>query len=154
MDSILSGLVFFNDTDIFQNYGAFLVENQRGGLDNITELLTPSSAKADTAVNIREENGERYSDTLTPANEPRDVTLHFAIYAPTQQQWFSRFKSFISFLKQGDKGWISAKFPQLGLTLRLKYSECTTFTPLTYLWHEGVHAAKFKVKFREPQPVI
>lgn len=45
-------------------------------------------------------------------------------------------------------------FPQLDLQLRVKYADCTKFTPLTYLWTEGVHAGKFKVKFREPNPII
>ena len=44
--------------------------------------------------------------------------------------------------------------PQLDLQLRVKYADCTKFTPLTYLWTEGVHAGKFRVKFREPKPII
>ncbi len=46
------------------------------------------------------------------------------------------------------------RFPQLDLQLRVKYADCTKFTPLTYLWREGVHAGKFRVKFREPKPII
>jgi hypothetical protein len=62
--------------------------------------------------------------------------------------------AFINFLKAGKNGWLDIKFVQLDLTLHVKYTESTKFTPLTYLWEEGVHAGKFKVKFREPVPII
>lgn len=154
MDKILSGLVLMNGTDIWREYGAFLAEEKRGGMDNLTAILTPSKAKADVAVNIREEQGEKYSATLTPMNEPRDVTLCFALYNKTQAGWLKAYFSFINFLKQGDGGWIDIRLPQLDLTLHVKYTDSTKFTPLTYIWKEGVHAGRFKVKFREPVPII
>ncbi|MDO4164056.1 MAG: hypothetical protein Q4D56_06680 [Bacteroides sp.] len=154
MDKILSGLVLINETDIWTTYGAFLVEDKRGGMDNLTSILTPSKAKEDTAVDFREEHGEKYLSTLTPRNEARDVTLHFALYAQTQATWLTKYRAFISFLKTGTNGWLDINFPQIDLTLHVKYSDSTKFTPLTYLWKEGVHAAKFKVKFREPVPII
>ena len=77
MGNILSGLVLVNGTDIWTEYGVFLVEERRGGMENLTAILTPSQAKKDTAVDIREEHGEKYSTVLTPRNEARDVTLHF-----------------------------------------------------------------------------
>ena len=61
MGNILSGLVMVNGTDIWTEYGVFLVEDRRGGMDNLTAILTPSKAKKDTAVDIREEHGEKYS---------------------------------------------------------------------------------------------
>ena len=154
MDKILGGLVLMNGTDIWTEYGAFLAEEKRGGMDNLTAILTPSKAKKDTAVNIREEQGEKYSSTLTPRNEPRDVTLCFALYNKTQAGWLKSYFAFINFLKQGNGGWIDISFPQLDLTLHVKYSDSTKFTPLTYIWKEGVHAGRFKVKFREPVPII
>ena len=154
MEKILSGLVLMNGTDIWEEYGVFLAEEKRGGMDNLTAILTPSKAKADTAVNIREEQGEKYSPTLTPRNEPRDVTLCFALYAKTRAGWLRSYLSFIRFLKEGKDGWIDILLPQLELTLRVKYSDSPKFTPLTYLWKEGVHAGRFKVKFREPVPII
>lgn len=105
MEKILGGLVLVNGTDIWSTYGVFLVEDKRGGMDNLTAILTPSKTKTDTAVNGRD-------------------------------------------------GWLEISFPQLALTLRVKYTDCSKFQPLTYLWKEGVHAGKFKVKFREPVPVI
>ena len=76
MDKILGGLVLMNGTDIWTEYGVFLAEEKRGGMDNLTAILTPSKAKADTAVNIREEHGEKHSSTLTPRN---------AVLRPVQQ---------------------------------------------------------------------
>ena len=54
MGNILSGLVLVNGTDIWTEYGVFLVEDRRGGMENLTAILTPSKAKKDTAVDIRE----------------------------------------------------------------------------------------------------
>ena len=140
MEKILGGLVLVNGTDIWSTYGVFLVEDKRGGMDNLTAILTPSKTKTDTAVNIREEDGEKYSSVLTPRK--------------TQAGWLKKYFEFINFLKKGRDGWLEISFPQLALTLRVKYTDCSKFQPLTYLWKEGVHAGKFKVKFREPVPVI
>ena len=142
MEKILGGLVLVNGTDIWSTYGVFLVEDKRGGMDNLTAILTPSKTKTDTAVNIREEDGEKYSSVLTPRNEARDVTLHFALFGKTQAGWLKKYFE------------LEISFPQLALTLRVKYTDCSKFQPLTYLWKEGVHAGKFKVKFREPVPII
>ena len=120
----------------------------------MTAILPPSKTKTDTAVNIREEDGEKYSSVLTPRNEARDVTLHFALFGKTQAGWLKKYFEFINFLKKGRDGWLEISFPQLALTLRVKYTDCSKFQPLTYLWKEGVHAGKFKVKFREPVPII
>jgi len=150
----LSGLVLMNGTDIYTEYGAFLAEEKRGGMDNLTAILTPSKAKGDVAVNIREQHGEKYSAKLDPKNEPRDVTLCFALYNETKAGWLTKYLTFINFLKQGVDGWTDISLPQLGLTLHVKYADCSGFTPLTYIWKEGVHAGRFKVKFREPVPVI
>uniref|UniRef100_UPI004025549B hypothetical protein n=1 Tax=Parabacteroides distasonis TaxID=823 RepID=UPI004025549B len=154
MDKILGGLVLVNAIDIWREYGVFLVEDKRGGMENLAAILTPSKVKAETAVDIREEDGEKYSAVLTPRNEARDVTLHFALYNRTKAGWMKQYFAFVNFLKQGKGGWLDINFPQLELQLRVKYADCTKFTPLTYLWREGVHAGKFKVKFREPVPVI
>ena len=78
------------------------------------------------------------------------MTLHFALFGKTQAGWLKKYFEFINFLKKGRDGWLEISFPQLALTLRVKYTDCSKFQPLTYLWKEGVHAGKFKVKFREP----
>lgn len=58
MGNILSGLVLVNGTDIWTEYGVFLVEDRRGGMENLTAILTPSKAKKDTAVDIRKSTGK------------------------------------------------------------------------------------------------
>lgn len=150
----MEGLLRVNGIDIWKEYGAFLTEEKQGGLDNQTAILSPSKVKSHVSVNIREEHGCRYSKTLVVANEERDVTLHFALYADTKSDWLLKYRSFINFLKSGDNGWLSFHFTELGLTLKMYYVESTSFKPLTYLWKEGKQASSFKVKFREPNPII
>ena len=112
MEPIMGGLFLINGTDIWTEYGVFLTEEKRGGRDNLKAILAASKTKAHTAVDIREENGEKYSDILTVANEARDITLTFALYAPGKGEWLKKYMSFISFLKTGDKGWLSLYFPR------------------------------------------
>lgn len=112
MDKILGGLVLVNGTDIWEEYGVFLAEERRGGMDNLSAILTPSKSKSDTSVNIREEHGEKYSATLTPRNEARDVTLCFALYDRTQAGWLRKYLAFINFLKRGVGGWLDIEFVQ------------------------------------------
>ena len=123
MADILGGLVLVNGTDIWTEYGVFLVEDRRGGMDNLSAILTPSKTKKETAVDIREEDGEKYSAVLTPRNEARDVTLHFALYNKTKEGWLRKYFAFINFLKKGKDGWLDIAFPQLDLTLHAKYTE-------------------------------
>lgn len=151
---ILSGLVLINGADIWEEYGVFLAEEKRGGMDNLTAIMTASKLKKETSVNIREADGEKNFEQLTPRNEPRDVTLCFALYAGTRSGWLRQYMSFIRFLKEGKDGWLDIRFPQLELTLHVRYVECSRFSALTYLWTEGVHAGRFKVKFREPVPIL
>lgn len=155
MDNILGGLLYINETDVWKAYGVFLCEEKKGGKDNLTAILTASKTKNHVAVNIREENGEKHSSTLIVANEARDVTLHFALYADSKTAWLSKYRSFISFLKQGRQGWLNIRLPELeNMTLRVFYEESPNFKPITYLYKDGRQAGRFKVKFREPNPVI
>ena len=118
-----------NGTDIWTEYGVFLVEDRRGGMDNLSAILTPSKTKKETAVDIREEDGEKYSAVLTPRNEARDVTLHFALYNKTKAGWLRKYFAFINFLKKGKDGWLDIAFPQLDLALHVKYTDSPKFTP-------------------------
>ena len=151
---ILNGLVLVNGVDIWQRYGVFLTEERKGGMENLTAIMTASKLKSHVGVNIREESGRRYSHSLVVTNEERDVTLHFAQYAATKAVWLQNYMEFIQFLKSGANGWLDITFTELGLTLRVFYVESSAYRPLTYLWKEGVQASRYKVKFREPNPVI
>lgn len=150
----LKNLVIINGVDIWTEFGAFLTEEKKGGRENQTAIMTPSKVKSHVAVNIREQNGSKYSTELDVRNEERDVTLHFALFAESRSEWLLKYREFISSLKQGENGWLNIRFPELDLTLRVFYVECSGYKPLTYLWREGVHASRFKVKFREPVPIF
>lgn len=156
MEKILGGLVLVNGTDIWTEHGAFLCEEKRGGMENLTAILTASKLKKETAVNIREEDGEKCSAVLTPRNEARDVELHFALYAKTRSEWTRRYFAFIRFLKQGNDGWLDIRFPTLDLTLHVRYADSSRFRPLVCLWRDGLptYASRFRVKFREPNPIL
>ena len=154
MDKILGGLVLINNVDIWVRYGAFLTEKKKGGKDNLKAILRASKVKAHVGVNVREENGRKYSSSLTVVNDERDVTLHFALFADSQSEWWQKYRDFINFIKQGDKGWLNVKFADLGLTLRMFYLDSTEPEPLTCLWREGKQASRFKIKFKEPNPII
>ena len=154
MHAILSGKVLINGTDIWKAYGAFLVEKKRGDRNNLKAIMAPSKTKTHVAVDIREEDGEKYSAVLEVRNQARDVKLYFALYADTRDEWLSRYKAFIAFLKQGDDGWLDIRFPDLDMTLHVFYKESSDYEPLTYLWQAGKHASRFTVIFREPKPTI
>lgn len=148
----LKNLVVINGADIWTAFGAFLTEEKKGGRENLTAIMTASKVKGHVGVNIREENGSKYSSRLEVKNEERDVTLHFALFAPTKNEWLRRYREFITFLKTGEDGWLDFQFTELNLTMRMFFVEPSAYKPLTYLWKEGVQASRFKVKFREPVP--
>lgn len=154
MAHILENKVLVNDTDIWTEYGVFLTEEKKGGLENLTAILTPSKVKEHVGVDIRELNGKKYSARLKVVNQERDVTLHFAQYAATRAEWLEKYQAFIQFLKTGNNGWLRVEFPSLGLTLRMFYVDSSGYRPLTYLWKEGVQASRYKVRFREPDPIV
>ncbi len=156
MGNILSGLVLVNNTDIWVKYGAYLTEKKKGGRDNMKAILRASKVKEHIAVNIREENGRKYPTALTVVNDEREVSLYFALVADSTAEWWQKYREFIQFLKQGSNGWLDVKFPTLGITLRMFYLDCSDVEPLSDLWNEGEakKASRFKVKFKEPNPIL
>lgn len=152
---MLANQVIINQVDIWEEYGVFLTEERKGGRENLNAILSPSKVKEHVGVDIRENNGVDYSDSLTVKNQQRDLTLHFAVAAETKQQLLNNYFNFIHFLKTGNNGWLDIKFPPLAnLTLTAFYKESTDFSALTYLWLEGKQATRFKVTFREPEPIL
>ena len=156
MGNILSGLVLVNNTDIWDKYGAYLAEKKKGGRDNMKAILKASKVKEHIAVNIREENGRKYPTALTVVNDEREVSLCFALVADSTTEWWRKYREFIQFLKQGSNGWLDVKFPTLGITLKMFYLDCSDVEPLSDLWNEGEtkKASRFKVKFKEPNPIL
>ena len=143
-----------NGTDIWKEYGVFLCEKKRGDRNNLKAIMAPAKTKTHVAVDIREEDGEKYSSVLEVRNQARDVKLTFALYADTREAWLAQYKSFIAFLKQGDDGWLYIHFPDLDMTLHVFYKDGSDYEPLTYLWQTGKQASRFTVTFREPKPMI
>lgn len=152
--NILEGLITINDVDIWTKYGVFLTEKKQGGKDNLKAIIRASKVKSHVGVNIREEDGRKYPQKLSVKNEERDVTLHFALFAETQLEWWHKYRDFIQFLKNGDNGWLSVRFPELRILLRMFFVDAPEPEPLTYLWREGKQASRFKIKFREPNPIL
>lgn len=155
MEKILGGLVKINNVDIWLQYGVFLTEKKKGGKDNLKAITRASKVKPHVGVNIREENGVKYSKKLTVKNEEREVTLHFALVADNREAWWTNYTGFIRFLKQGADGWLDVMFTELGLTLRMFYVDSSDPEPLTCLWKAGgKQASRFKIKFKEPNPIF
>lgn len=152
--AILEGKVLVNGTDIWKEYGVFLCEKKRGDRNNLKAIMAPAKTKGHVAVDMREEDGERYSAALEVRNEARDVKLAFALMADTREAWIERYKAFMAFLKQGDGGWLDIGLPDLGMTLRVFYKDGSDYEPLTYLWQAGKQVSRFTVTFREPKPEI
>lgn len=147
---ILKGLLYINEDDVYERYGAFLSENKAGEYKNYSALMKPSASKSHVAVNFREHDGERYPEKLLPALDARDVVLQFAICAPDKESFFLRYHDFVQMLRNGNNGFLNIKVPELNKTYRMIYLSCSEWEQLTDFGNEV--AARFSVKFREPSP--
>ena len=107
MAEILEGLLLINQTDVYARFGAFLAETAEDRHDNYDSLLAPPALKQQAEVSIQEEDGVRMPDILTQTYEARDITLRFAIVASNDVSFFTRYASFVKFLKEGDDGWLA-----------------------------------------------
>ena len=145
---VLEGLLFINEQDVYLEYGAFLTEDAPGNFTNYSQLLKPAKMKPYTAVDFRENDGEKLPDVLPdPAYEARDVTLYFAVMADRSDTFLSQYRAFLSLLKSG---WLNIRLPELGRTYRMYYKDSPGYDQLTPI--DGKVAAKFKVTLREPVP--
>jgi hypothetical protein len=153
MMEALNGLLFINNQDVYVNYGAYLAEEKQGDHKNYDSLMKPSKTKATTAVDFREENGEKYPDTLLVTSEARDITLRFAVIATGKTAFLQQYQDFIGLLKNGNNGWLNIRFPELDITFRVFYKESSGYEQLTF-FDDGDVGAIITVKFREPQPTF
>ena len=151
----LNNLLLINNVDVYATYKVFLAEEKMGDHTNMEALLKPSSMKTNTAVDIREQAGEKYSADLKPVNQARDITLYFICHGDSKADFLNNYKSFIAFIKAGklNTGWLDLKVAELETVFKIFVLECSEYSQLTYL-DDDLVAARFKVKFREPQPVI
>lgn len=151
----LKNLLYINDVDVYSWFKVFLAEEKVGDHTNMEALLKPSSLKANVAVDIREQTGEKYSADLKPVNQARDVTLHFLCHGDSKTDFLNNFQAFINFIKVGKNGtgWLNLKVAELDTIFKLFAQECSEYKQLTYISDDLV-AARFSIKFREPQPAI
>mgnify|MGYP006992275095 CR=1 FL=1 len=101
----------------------------------------------------REETGVRTPDTLTQAFDARDIMLRFAITAPDDTAFLSRYVAFVNFLKSGDNGYLTLRLADVGMEFRVYavgFSDYSQLIP----FGNGEIAASFSVKFREPKPTF
>ena len=151
--SILEGLFLINDADIYTRFGAFLAETAADRNTNYEALLLPPSLKEQPSVSFPDEDGERLPDTLTQVFEGRDITLQFAIVAPDDRTFLSRYVGFVRFLKEGDGGWLTLHLTDVGLQFRVYLVSSTGYSQLVP-FGQGQVAALFSVRFHEPQPTF
>jgi hypothetical protein len=147
---IQEGLLLINGVDVCAQYGAFLSEDKASDHTNYAALMKPAGMKPYIAVSFREENGERLPDALNAKSEARDVTLQFAIIAEEATSFMQKYSGFIQFLKSG---WLNINLPELSKTFRMYFVSCAGYDQITAISNTEV-AAKFKVKFREPNPTF
>ena len=146
--AVVSGLLYINNIDVYDVFGAYLTEDNQGTYSNYSELLASPRMKPYVAVNFREDDGEKLPDVLpAPAFEPREITLYFAIAADTPTTFISQYIAFVNLLKSG---WLDIRLPELNKTYKMYYKECSGYEQLTPIDEQVV--ARFKVKLREPVP--
>lgn len=151
MTNVISGQVTINGYDLWDDFHAFLRDEKKEVKENLNALLSPARMKGHVAVDLREQDGERHSQNLTPKSEGRDVTLHIAVQASSSADFVTRYRNLIAFLKTGDRGWLHFSFPTLGLDMDMYCKEFPSgFTSLTNLWIPAEQCGAFKVTFREP----
>lgn len=149
---VLKGQVLVNGKDIWEEYGAFLREEQPDDDANLAALLAPSKPKVHVAVDFREQNGEKYSKRLVVRSEARDVTLQLAIMAKNRAEFLLRYATFVKMLKEGEDGWTTWSFPTIGLVMKMICTDFSSFQSLSSMWVEGEQCGAFKVTMREPEP--
>lgn len=149
---IKGGLLFINNVDVYKVYGVFLTEDQEGSYSNYDELMKPSQVKSYTEISYPEQDGVKLPAQISPKLEARDFTLYFALVAKNRTEFYTRYSSFLSLLRSG---WLDIKVPELDKTYKVYYKECSGYSQLVPLSEStGEVGARFKVKFREPSPVI
>ncbi len=147
---ILEGLLYINNVDIYQKYGAFLAEKTNGGHENYDTLFAPAAIKEQVSIDIREEDGEKLPDTLDIVFKPRDVVLFFAIKASSRADFLKRRTDFIQFLRTGNKGWLEFRLTEIEKTFRFYVKDFPSWEQLAFA--DDFSGARFQVTFREPKP--
>ncbi len=151
MTDIMNGLLYINGRDVWSDFGAWLTEEKEGDTKNYSALQKPPATKSHVAVSFREQDGEKLPEKLVQKWEPRDIALKFAVAAADKASFIARRDAFVSFLKEGTDGWLDMRVPELGRTYRIHYKDCSDYEHLEDIG-DGMVAARFTIKFREPNP--
>ena len=147
---ILKGLLWVNDEDVYELYGAFLSEENQSDHKNYSALFKVAKSKGQTGINYPEQNGRKYADKIVVTLDERFVELRFSIEALSSDDFLIKYSNFVKMLRTGKDGWLDFYFPEIKKTYRFFYEDCTDWDQLTPI--EGKVYASFKIKFKEPSP--
>ena len=81
------------------------------------------------------------------------MTLQFAIVAPDDATFIRRYFGFVTFLKDGNKGWLDLNLTDVGLKYRMRLLGASEYSQILPFGRERV-AAIFSVSLREPNPTF
>lgn len=147
----LTGYMIINGKDAWTEYSAFLCEDRPEDSTNVAELLKPPEMKEYTAVDFRECNGEELPEALSdPCYKARDLTLYLSVYALSLPECEAKRLALMKMLMQG---WVILQVKGISTEYRLYYKSATSADILTDAF-DGTAVARWKIKFREPKPVL
>ena len=147
----LTGYMVINGKDAWTEYSAFLCEDRPEDSTNVSELLKPPEMKEYTAVDFRERNGEELPEQLPlPCCKARALTLYLAVCASSLPECEAKRLTLMKILMQG---WVILQVKGISTEYRLYYKSATSADILTDAF-DGSTVARWKIKFREPKPVL
>lgn len=147
---ILKGLLYINNVDVYETYGAFLTEEKQEDTTNYDALMKPSEVKEQEEVSIKERDGVELPAELIQSLKARDVTLKFAIAADNKAAFLTNYMAFLKMLRKGNKGWLDVYLPELDMHFAFYYKSAEKYKQLTDF--DGQVMGRFAVVFREPKP--
>lgn len=147
---ILKGLLYINNVDVYETYGAFLTEEKQEDTTNYDALMKPSEVKEQEEVSIKERDGVELPAELIQSLKARDVSLKFAISAQDKASFLSNYMAFLEMLRKGNKGWLDVYLPELDMHFAFYYKSADKYKQLTDF--DGQVMGRFTVVFREPKP--
>ena len=147
---ILKGLLYINNVDVYETYGAFLTEEKQEDTTNYDALMKPSEVKEQEEVSIKERGGVELPAELIQSLKARDVSLKFAISAQDKASFLSNYMAFLEMLRKGNKGWLDVYLPELDMHFAFYYKSADKYKQLTDF--DGQVMGRFTVVFREPKP--
>lgn len=131
------GELKINNFDAFDEWGISMTTT------SLSALMTPAPQKAFASNKSRKSAGKR-SVQVNPQVDERSLSLTLQLTAPSEVEFFSRYRSFCEQLATGLLN-IETKY-QPGVVYRCEYENCTQFTQFM----RGM--ASFSLRLTEPDP--